>query len=84
MLAHLHTISGLTLSTFVSRVGLHLLFVGDSVVIGRYAIEQLAWFGAAAAVTSVLFALAQGLLIGCLVASSGARARWDRRTAIPI
>ena len=77
MFAHLRTMSRLTLSTFVSRVGLHLLFVGDSVAIGRYAIEQLAWFGAAAALTSVLFVLAQGLLIGCLVASSAARARGD-------
>lgn len=75
MLAHLRALTTLTLSTFVSRVGLHLLVVGDALAIGRHAVDQLAWFGAAAAIGSILYVLAPGLLIGCLVQSSAARAR---------
>ncbi len=75
MLAHLRALTALTLSTFVSRVGLHLLIIGDSLAVGRYAVDQLAWLGAAAALGSILYVLAPGLLIGCLVQSSAARAR---------
>lgn len=75
MLGHLRALTALTLSTFVSRVGLHLLVVGDSLAVGRYAVDQLAWLGAAAALGSILYVLAPGLLIGCLVQCSAARAR---------
>jgi len=75
MFAHLRALTTLTLSTFVSRVGLHLLIVVDALAVGRYAVEQLAWYGAAAAIGSILYVLAPGLLIGCLVQTSGARAR---------
>jgi len=75
MRAHLRALATLTLSTFVSRVGQHLLVVGDALVVGRHSVEQLAWLGAAAAIGSVLYVLAPGLLIGALVRTSAARAR---------
>ena len=77
MFGHLRALSRLTLSTFVSRVGLHLLVVGDALVVGRHSVEQIAWVGAAAALVSVLYTLAPGLLIGTLVETSASRARGD-------
>ena len=54
---------------------------GDALAIGRHAVDELAWFGAAAAIGSILYVLAPGLLIGCLVQSSAARAQIQRGTS---
>lgn len=80
MLSHLKSIAGMTLSTFASRVGLRMLLLADAIMIGRYSADQLAWTGAAYVVGAILLVLAPGLLIGCLVSASGARARgeWHR------
>jgi MATE family multidrug resistance protein len=75
MFLHLAALVRLTISTFVSRVGLHLLTVGDALIVGRHSVDELAWIGAATAVASVLYILAPGLLIGTLVETSAARAR---------
>ncbi|MGY9054696.1 MAG: MATE family efflux transporter [Alphaproteobacteria bacterium] len=82
--SHLKSIARMTLSTFVSRVGLRLLLLADAVMIGRYSAEQLAWSGAANAVGSVLLVLAPGLLIGCLISAAGAHARGETHNIGPI
>lgn len=74
----------MTLSTFASRVGLRLLLLADAVMIGRHSADQLAWTGAAYAIGGILLVLAPGLLIGCLVNASGARARQEMRRIGPI
>lgn len=71
---YLRSISETTASTFTSRIGLHLVYVGDAVAIGQYSSGELGWFGIAIAVSAVLFILGPGLMIGCLVNSSYARA----------
>lgn len=80
MQSHLKSIARMTLSTFASRVGLRLLLLADAVMIGRHSADQLAWTGAAYAIGGILLVLAPGLLIGCLVNASSARARgeWHR------
>jgi len=84
MRSQLSAIVKMTLSTFTSRVGLRLLFVTDAIMIGRYSTEQLAWAGAANAIGGVLFVLAPGLLIGCLVSATTARASGNTRSVGPI
>jgi multidrug resistance protein, MATE family len=84
MLSHLKSIGRMTLSTFVSRVGLRLLMVVDAVMIGRYSAEQLAWAGAATATGGILLVLAPGLLIGCLIHATAARARGETQRVGPI
>ncbi len=80
----MQSIARMTLSTFASRVGLRLLLLADAIMIGRHSADQLAWTGAAYAIGGILLVLAPGLLIGCLVSASGARARGEWRHIGPI
>lgn len=84
MQSHLKSIGRMTLSTFVSRVGLRLLLVVDAIMIGRYSADQLAWSGAANATGGTLLVLAPGLLIGCLINATSARARGETQSVGPI
>ncbi len=84
MYTHLKSIARITLSTFASRVGLRLLLLADAVMIGRYSADQLAWTGAAYVASGILLVLAPGLLIGCLVNASSARAQGEMQRIGPI
>jgi multidrug resistance protein, MATE family len=84
MQSHLKSIGRMTLSTFVSRVGLRFLLLADAIMIGRYSADQLAWAGAANATGGILLVLAPGLLIGCLIHAAGARASGDTQKVGPI
>lgn len=63
------------LPTWITRAGLRFLLVTDVLVIGSLAPSYLAPFGLAYSLGAVLFAISQGLLIGCLTETVAALSR---------
>lgn len=66
------------LPTWVTRAGLRFLLVTDVLVVGTLAPSYLASVGISYSLGSVLFAISQGLLLGCLIETVGAVKRGNR------
>jgi MATE family multidrug resistance protein len=64
--------------TWITRAGLRFLLISDVLVVGALAPSYLAPVGIAYSLGSVLFAISQGLLLGCLIESVAALKRGQR------
>lgn len=69
--------------TWITRAGLRFLLITDVLVVGTVAPSYLASFGIAYSLGSVLFAISQGLLLGCLIEAVAALKR-DQRHSIAV
>ncbi|MEE4188532.1 MAG: MATE family efflux transporter [Roseobacter sp.] len=69
------------LPTWITRAGLRFLLITDVLVVASFAPSYLAPFGLAYSIGAVLFAVSQGLLLGCLTLTVAALAR-DRTTSV--
>lgn len=70
--------------TWITRAGLRFLLITDVLVVGTVAPSYLASVGIAYSLGSVLFAISQGLLLGCLIEAVAAlkRGQCDRIAVI--
>lgn len=75
---------GQILPTWITRAGLRFLLITDVLIIGSLAPSYLAPFGLAYSLGSVLFAISQGLLIGCLTETVAAVSRGRAMTVAAI
>jgi MATE family multidrug resistance protein len=72
---HLAELSRLSGPVIVSRAGIMTLALVDTIMVGRYAVQELAYQSIGLAPSTVLVVVTYGLLLGTLVSAAGAIGR---------